>query len=256
MKKILFTILLFLLSYSWVFSQNHVGIGTSLPDTNAILDLQATNKGILIPRLSALQRNNMSPALGLNQKGLMVFDTDSTKFFYWNGYTWQTFGSGTMGPMGPTGPPCNGTILYSNLKDTVSSATMAVQFLRSWTLPANTLINNGSYIEIEVFGTISNQTNYPTIWINVGIVGIPPFYPSLNTSYSGSFYMTTKIYRVSGTLVKLFTNAHCIANIPYVDVSTGTLNLSTDQIIRFIAHDYVAGANNIVVNGFTVRKVE
>ena len=39
----------------------------------------------------------------MTQKGLMVFDNDSVKFFYWNGAAWQTFGSGPMGPQGPAG---------------------------------------------------------------------------------------------------------------------------------------------------------
>jgi hypothetical protein len=255
MKKILFTFLLFLLSYSWSFSQNHVGIGTSLPDTNAILDLQATNKGILIPRLSALQRNNMSPALGLNQKGLMVFDTDSTKFFYWNGYSWQTFGSGTMGPAGPTGPPCGNTILHYNFTDTASSATTAVQILRSWTLPANTLINNGSYIEIEVFGTIVHQTQWPLFQIGVGGILVGTFNP--NIAYSpANFIINARMYRVSGTYSKFTMYGLAETFIPYINVTTGVLNLSANQTLMFVFKDQVVGGNQIVVNGFTVRKVE
>jgi len=252
MNKSLYTILFFLVCISGSFSQNVVGIGNALPDSNAIMDLQSTNKGILIPRMSSLQRNNMSPSLGLNQKGLMVFDNDSTKFLYWNGIIWQTFGSGAMGPAGPAGT----TILYSNLRDTASSATNIPQFLRSWTMPANTLTNDGSYIEIEVFGTISNQTNYPTLQIMVGGLNMAPFYPSINTAYSGNFYMTTKMYRVNGNYVKFFSNAHCIANIPNIDVTYGSLNLSTNLSILFMAHNVVAGSNNIVISGFTVRKVE
>jgi hypothetical protein len=100
-KIIIFIILLFDMTCG--FSQNNVGIGTISPDSNAILEMQATDKGMLIPRMTSNDRNSMSPSLGLNQKGLMVFDNDSTKFFYWNGYSWQTFGSGAMGPQGPPG---------------------------------------------------------------------------------------------------------------------------------------------------------
>jgi len=82
----------------------NVGIGTNTPDANAILELQATNKGILVPRMTSVERTNMNPSLSIVQKGLMVFDNDSTMFFYWNGFAWQTFGSGPMGPMGPAGP--------------------------------------------------------------------------------------------------------------------------------------------------------
>jgi hypothetical protein len=98
---LIFIILLFNLTYG--FGQNNVGIGTNAPDTNAILELQATDKGILIPRMTSPQRNNMAPSLGLTQKGLLVFDNDSTKFFFWNGYMWQSIDCGAMGPQGPPG---------------------------------------------------------------------------------------------------------------------------------------------------------
>jgi hypothetical protein len=98
-EKIVFICFLLLSSIAG-FSQNNVGIGTNAPDTNAILEMKATDKGVLIPRMNSIQRNNMSPVLGMNQKGLMVFDNDSTKFFYWDGIMWRTVGSGAQGPMG------------------------------------------------------------------------------------------------------------------------------------------------------------
>jgi hypothetical protein len=103
--KIKFIILIIiLLSVSAGYSQNNVGIGTNMPDTNAILEMKAAGKGILIPRMTSSQRNNMAPSLGLTQKGLLVFDNDSTKFFYWNGNSWQTLGGVVTGPAGPQGP--------------------------------------------------------------------------------------------------------------------------------------------------------
>lgn len=99
---ILFSILT--ATYLSGFSQNNVGIGTTTPDANAILELQSTSKGFLIPRMPAANRIAMTPSLGTAQTGLLVFDNDSVKFFYWNGFTWQTFGTGGLGPAGPAGP--------------------------------------------------------------------------------------------------------------------------------------------------------
>ncbi len=86
-----------------VCSSQNVGIGTNTPDANAVLELKSTTQGILVPRMSSVNRTSMNPSLGVPQKGLLVFDNDSTKFFFWNGYNWQTFGSGPMGPAGPMG---------------------------------------------------------------------------------------------------------------------------------------------------------
>jgi hypothetical protein len=103
MKNRIFIIIILFFDLTYGFGQNNVGIGTNTPDSNAILEMNATDKGILIPRMTSTQRNNMTPSLGLTQEGLLVYDNDSTKFFYWNGYSWQTFGSGAMGPQGPSG---------------------------------------------------------------------------------------------------------------------------------------------------------
>ena len=79
--------------------QAQVGINTSSPDPNSILDLRSTNKGLLIPRLTTVQREAMSS--GTFAQGMTVYDTDldvmflgygagsaSTKWFALN--AWET----------------------------------------------------------------------------------------------------------------------------------------------------------------------
>ncbi len=72
-------------------SMAQVGINSdgSDPDASAILDLKATDKGLLIPRMTAMQRNSIpAPATGL-----MIFQTDETDqgsgFYYYNGSNWD-----------------------------------------------------------------------------------------------------------------------------------------------------------------------
>ncbi len=65
-----------------VFCQKGVGIGTTDPDGSAVLDVVAagTPRGILIPRLSTDNRNNItSPA-----QGLMVYDSTLNRFCFYN----------------------------------------------------------------------------------------------------------------------------------------------------------------------------
>ncbi|MCB9186067.1 MAG: collagen-like protein [Flavobacteriales bacterium] len=89
-----------------VFAQyNNVGIGTSTPHENAILDISSTDKGLLVPRLNTLQRLAVNPIIGSD--GLMVYDTDLDQFCYWdeNDAQWVCIGGlGNFGPTGPTGP--------------------------------------------------------------------------------------------------------------------------------------------------------
>ncbi len=75
-------------------SAQSVSINTSgnPPDSSAILDVQSTEKGMLIPRMSSAQRLGIgSPATGL-----LVFDTTRAEYMYYNDSFWRSIGDGTI----------------------------------------------------------------------------------------------------------------------------------------------------------------
>ncbi len=91
-------VLLFLMS-AVCSAQQNVGIGTHTPDVTAILDLTSSDKGLLIPRMTTLQRTSiLSPATGL-----LVYDTGFDQFWYFDGAVWNPVMAGAAGPTGPTG---------------------------------------------------------------------------------------------------------------------------------------------------------
>ncbi len=57
-----------------------VGVNNPSPDTNAILDLKSNNKGLLIPRMTTMQREAMNSGNGFSQ-GMMVYDIDLDVLF-------------------------------------------------------------------------------------------------------------------------------------------------------------------------------
>jgi len=64
-------------------SRAQVGIGTSTPDASSQLEITSTGKGLLIPRMTATQRMGITnPATGL-----LVYQTDGSAGFYYNGGT-------------------------------------------------------------------------------------------------------------------------------------------------------------------------
>lgn len=89
MKHILLTsALLFLLGST--YAQN-VGIGTTTPDSSAKIDITSDSSGMLIPRMTDIQRNAInSPATGL-----LVFVTTDSTFYFFDGAAWTTFYSRT-----------------------------------------------------------------------------------------------------------------------------------------------------------------
>ena len=85
---------IFVISGGMIYSQ---GVGTnidnSIPHASAILDVKSTDKGILVPRVTSIQRNGIaSPAVGL-----LVFDTDTESFWYHDSSGWKNLLSPTSG---------------------------------------------------------------------------------------------------------------------------------------------------------------
>src|SRR4051812_2917702 len=69
---ILFAFLLFTFS----ISSAQVGIGTTTPNSSAMLHVESTTKGVLFPRMTTAQRTAIAAV-----NGLIVFDTDSNSLF-------------------------------------------------------------------------------------------------------------------------------------------------------------------------------
>ncbi len=84
--RALFSATVFILLTGLLTAQNNVGIGTATPSPSSVLDVTAIDKGVLIPRLTTLQRTGIAaPA-----NGLMVYDTDLNCFCYYNSLQWIT----------------------------------------------------------------------------------------------------------------------------------------------------------------------
>jgi hypothetical protein len=73
------------------YSGGNVGIGTALPAVSAALDISATDKGMLVPRLSLVQRD----AIVTPATGLLIYQTDNTPgFYFYNGTQWASVSAG------------------------------------------------------------------------------------------------------------------------------------------------------------------
>ncbi|HLN20025.1 MAG TPA: hypothetical protein VK213_02985, partial [Bacteroidales bacterium] len=73
------------------------GVGISedaaiIPDKSAVLELQSIERGLLVPRMTTIQRNNIFDAAD----GLIVFDTDTKSLWYYDKTAgiWKTYAPG------------------------------------------------------------------------------------------------------------------------------------------------------------------
>jgi uncharacterized protein (TIGR02145 family) len=107
-----------------IFAQVGINENGSDPDNSAMLDVSSNNKGFLFPRLTEAERNALpSPA-----KGLLIYNTTSSLFNYFDGSHWLqvetssvSFSTGTTRPGGgislnpaPDIPPDSSAMLDVN----------------------------------------------------------------------------------------------------------------------------------------------
>ncbi|MES2864237.1 MAG: collagen-like protein, partial [Bacteroidota bacterium] len=90
MKRLLQT-LIFVLSTA-TYAQ--VGIGTPLPDSSTQLDVVASDKGVMIPRVSLTSSTDATTITNGNKESLLVFNTQTISditpgYYYWFNNKWN-----------------------------------------------------------------------------------------------------------------------------------------------------------------------
>jgi hypothetical protein len=91
MKKILLLLCTAIFTNQFIIAQVAINTDGTTPNSSAMLDIKSTTKGLLAPRMTTAQRNAIvSPATGL-----MVFDTDVNKFFFYASGSWIEIGTGS-----------------------------------------------------------------------------------------------------------------------------------------------------------------
>ena len=90
MKSIYFVLVAICLSVS-VNGQIAINTDGSSPHPNAILDVKSDSKGMLVPRMTTVQREMIT-----SPTGLLVFDTDSNSFWFRDDANWVELVSGKI----------------------------------------------------------------------------------------------------------------------------------------------------------------
>ena len=94
-SKIILSVLCIGYLFTGTANAQGVAISTSStpPANSAMLDVTSTTKGLLIPRMTSAQRTAIaSPA-----EGLIVYETSSDQFYYYDGTVWKPLLSSTAG---------------------------------------------------------------------------------------------------------------------------------------------------------------
>lgn len=158
-----FMILLLLIISATGFSQ-----GTSInntgnaPDPSAGLDVSFDNKGVLVPRISNLQRN----AITAPAEGLLIFNTTTKCFNVFKNSQWFELCGNCIAPPAPVaagnGPVCAGDsikLTASNIPGAAYNWTGPAGFtssLQNPVIPVSSIANTGTYYVTAVVNGCSS----------------------------------------------------------------------------------------------------
>lgn len=188
MKKIFILINLIILSVI----KGQVGINTNTPDPSSMLDVVASNKGVLFPQYELVSITNSASPVNNPVKGAIIYNTGTgvsnypKGYFYWTGTAWermlvnnevdqilrvQVFGGSSGQPIIiPNGTGNNiASFNSTGIINTIPGVTFSGG--QNITLPAGTYrvdvtldcLNNGSSVNSFI-------TNYGFFVVNAGIV--------------------------------------------------------------------------------------
>ena len=188
MKKVLLCVAFIAASFT---SIAQVGIGTTMPDASAALDITSTTAGLLPPRMSTAERNVINS--GAPAVGLTIYNTDVKCLEFWNGSAWVCMFDNTS-----TGIiPDNATCTSATISATPCTAGELASGINGGSL-GNKYDNNngGTYSVVEIGGQCWMQEN-----IDVNPAGSIAHDGSTDTGWYG-YYSTTYQAAGEGTLLQ------------------------------------------------------
>jgi hypothetical protein len=209
LKMSLWTFALLLCAYS---SKAQVGIGTATPANSSILDLTATDKGFLTPRMTTTERSGIL----LPVDGLIVYDTTLKFFYHYNAATssWVRINSEVRGRLN-----------FKRIKSTDNLTTILAEELSAGAGTTYKL-NTNTYYEIN--GTIN--VDFPIDLNNSYLVGLDA--------------NEDKLVRSGNLFVGV--NGGTIKNITISVPSGNVFTLSGASTENFIFRDsIIAGCSNV-----------
>ena len=153
MKRFLLLIYLLIHLLVSVHAQVKIGNNPTTINSNSLLELESTNKGLLPPRVVINNLSSISPLTGTVPAGMLVYSSGGAVadgYYYWNGGQWVPFI--TTGEPSLTSKTTTSIIAKS---ETFVVASNDITL----TLPAITAADNGLSITVKNTGTHTDEVD-------------------------------------------------------------------------------------------------
>jgi hypothetical protein len=181
-----------------------VGLGTITPDASAILELSSTTQGFATPRMTTLQRD----AIVAPVVSLLIFNTSSGFFNYWDGVAWIQIDTSTGGDVSGIG---------------------TTNYAVKWTDGANSVIGDGTWaFSGNDYYPVTTGSNIGDATHRIGTIFMASVFDYANnlTFFNGA--STTMTLTTSGQL-GIGTTPNAMLDVLASGSGTVGLNLNTSS---------------------------
>ena len=194
MKSIIASVTFTSLFILGAVNAQNVGINTATPDPSSLLDLNATDRGLLVPRVALTASNSATPVTA-PATSLLVYNTASAGvtpndvtpgYYYWDGTVWVRLSTGKEG-WSITGN--SGTTVGTNFIGTTDSEDFAVY------------TNNTEAIRVDASGNVGIGETAPSEALDV----------NGNIEMNGALRGTGRVYATNATEVT-YTSPSWVTN--------------------------------------------
>jgi len=216
-------------------SAQSLGLNNATPHPSSILDLTATNRGLLIPRMTTIQRN----AIRLPATSLVVYNITTNQFNFYNGSYWVVWGSTAYHSVeagAVLSTSSTSDVGIPGMSKTASEAGVySVNFNSQVTIPASVYTTS--------FSTATGASDLNLIYND--IMAIPVTNTTHPLVFGSGEVLPDGVYDIAGAASiagTLTLDGGGNANALFVIRATGAFNTG-------------AGVNVILTNGATAKNV-
>ncbi|NTW31022.1 MAG: hypothetical protein HGB12_00030 [Bacteroidetes bacterium] len=212
-------------------------------DNSAMLDVSSKAQGILITRMTTLQRDSIAIKCSCTPAtGLQIYNTTTRCFEFYESGVWQTIACGcTSAPSAVTAAPSSTTICTGNTLLLIGNATSATNW--SWTGPNGftSTLQNPVISDITTAGTgiytltASNACGSATA-VNTTLLTVNPT-PAISSGATGSICSgVAQNYTVTSAVTATYTWSRAsVTGISNSALSGQTGNIITETLINTTA---------------------